>query len=525
MYGVISLIDRFIRPELKFNKDIHLKAQLLVATHFITIVYSLLHLAIFTAIKYYHAVYALSLIASTTLIALFIFRKKASINLAANSIIFWAFIGFLIFIYSSGGIYSPTISWLLPVSLLGFLLANRISGFIWSGLSVFTIVFFYFLNLSHVNFPVLHSPKWLSLHNTVAYTGSSLFVLLIVLIYDAIYRQRKLELEISNKKLSESEASLKDSLEAITIKEQVLKKINKELREKTHELFQQKEEIQTQKEEIECQRDEIFHQKNEIEKKNLNLTDSIQYALRIQEAMLPSTELISANVPNHFILFKPRDIVSGDFYWFRQIKNFTFIAAADCTGHGVPGAFMSMLGISLLNEILTKRDLNPPNEVLDELRKRIKKSLHQKGQDGQTQDGMDIALCMIDNETNELQFSGAFNPLYIIRKNKEGENYDLIEIKADRMPIGVHPNDGKNFTNNVFQLYPKDSIYIFSDGFTSQFGGPEGEKFKTRRFKELLLDIQGKDMITQKQILEKNLTKWQGETEQVDDILLIGLKV
>ena len=304
-----------------------------------------------------------------------------------------------------------------------------------------------------------------------------------------------------------------------------MQKTNNQLKEKTEELFQQKEEIVTQKEEIESQRDEIILQKIEIEKKNTSLTDSIHYALRIQEAMLPTNEMIASNLPEHFILYKPRDIVSGDFYWFRQIKNYTFIAAADCTGHGVPGAFMSMLGISILNEIITKRDLNPPNEVLDELRKRIKKSLHQKGQDGQTQDGMDIAMCVIDNESNEIQFSGAFNPMYVFRKSTIDNNYELIETKADRMPIGVHPFDNKNFTSKTMKLQTNDTLYLFSDGYASQFGGEKSEKFKTRRLKNILLKIQNKNLLEQKEILEAAFKEWQGNNEQVDDILLIGIRI
>jgi len=349
-------------------------------------------------------------------------------------------------------------------------------------------------------------------------------VLLVVLIYDTISRNRTRELELINEKLTESEASLLESMQALENKDFDLQVMNSELLEKTEELMQQTEEIITQKKEIESQRDEIFEQKKEIERKNQNLTDSIIYAKRIQQAMLPNKDLIATNCPEHFILFKPRDIVSGDFYWFKQIKNFTYIAAADCTGHGVPGAFMSMLGISILNEIVTKRDLNPPNEVLDELRKRVKKSLHQTGQDGEAQDGMDIALCLIDKESNEIQFSGAFNPLYIYRKNAHN-SYDLIESKADRMPIGIHPHDNRPFTNRRLNLQKNDTLYIFSDGYTSQFGGQKSEKFKSVRLKEILLDIQDKDMQTQQQILEDTITQWMGKSEQVDDILLIGVRI
>ncbi|HOT14507.1 MAG TPA: SpoIIE family protein phosphatase [Bacteroidales bacterium] len=524
MEAIIGKIDTFIRPSYKDNKFILQKARLLVATHIITFIYALVHLIIFLFIGFNAAACALSILIITTLTGLFLFKKTISINVATNSIIFFAFLSFITIIVSTGGIFSPTLSWLLPVSLIGFLLANRTIGLFWSTISIFTILTFFVLNKNDVRFPIILQNQYISLHNVIAYFGSSVFVLLVVLIYDTISRNRTRELELINEKLTESEASLLESMQALENKDFDLQVMNSELLEKTEELMQQTEEIITQKKEIESQRDEIFEQKKEIERKNQNLTDSIIYAKRIQQAMLPNKDLIATNCPEHFILFKPRDIVSGDFYWFKQIKNFTYIAAADCTGHGVPGAFMSMLGISILNEIVTKRDLNPPNEVLDELRKRVKKSLHQTGQDGEAQDGMDIALCLIDKESNEIQFSGAFNPLYIYRKNAHN-SYDLIESKADRMPIGIHPHDNRPFTNRRLNLQKNDTLYIFSDGYTSQFGGQKSEKFKSVRLKEILLDIQDKDMQTQQQILEDTITQWMGKSEQVDDILLIGVRI
>jgi serine phosphatase RsbU (regulator of sigma subunit) len=297
-----------------------------------------------------------------------------------------------------------------------------------------------------------------------------------------------------------------------------IKKIN-------FELVSAQEELKQQNEEILIQNNEIEQQKFVIEKKNKDLTESIQYAQRIQEAMLPATEILATYIPEHFILFKPCDIVSGDFYWIRQIKNFIFVAAADCTGHGVPGALMSMLGISLLNEIVTEREVGPPNEILNELRKRIKKSLHQDGRKGEAKDGMDIAFCIIDLENHLIQFSGAHNPLYLIRRNFKENNYELYETKADKMPIGIHDEDNVSFTNNKIHLENNDTIYLFSDGYVSQFGGEKREKFKSQRFHEILLKIQNESMDIQKVILNETIISWQGKHEQIDDILLIGLKI
>ncbi|KPK82511.1 MAG: hypothetical protein AMS27_14480, partial [Bacteroides sp. SM23_62_1] len=222
--------------------------------------------------------------------------------------------------------------------------------------------------------------------------------------------------------------------------------------------------------------------------------------------------------PESFILFLPRDIVSGDFYWICRKKHTIVIVAADCTGHGVPGAFMSILGVSFLNEIVS-RDIPRANIILNRLRENIMKSLHQTGDIYEHKDGMDIALCICDLEKRELQFSGAFNPMYLIR---DGE---LNEVRGDKMPIGIAPTEEKSFTNHVLDLRKNDLIYIFSDGFADQFGGPEDRKFRYRPFKELLVRIHKQDMGKQKKLLEQKFYNWKGEVDQVDDILIIGFKI
>ncbi len=276
------------------------------------------------------------------------------------------------------------------------------------------------------------------------------------------------------------------------------------------------EEIAKSKEEIEMQRDHLYRQRQEI-------IDSINYAKKIQEAVLPSTDYSEEIMNEHFIIFKPRDIVSGDFYWMKKINNFIIVVAADCTGHGVPGAFMSMLGNSYLNEIVTRRSLDSAGQILNRLRSKVKKSLHQKGAEGEQKDGMDIALVIIDEETMELQYSGAYNPLYLIR-NINPENPEFIELKADRQPIGIHINE-KEFSNHKIQLEKGDALYIFSDGYIDQFGGEAGGKYKTVRFKEMLLSIQDRSMVDQKFALEQTFTKWKRDLKQVDDVLVMGMKI
>lgn len=282
------------------------------------------------------------------------------------------------------------------------------------------------------------------------------------------------------------------------------------------------EQLKEANEELLAKNEEINTQMNVIEHKNINITSSIQYAQIIQRAVFPKLEKLDAYFNEHFVLFRPKDIVSGDFYYTKLKGKNLFVAAADCTGHGVPGAFMSVLGISLLNEIIAKGILINPNEILNELRIRVKKSLHQEGQKDQPQDGMDIALCVIDIEKTVIQFAGAHCPLYILRKNQEG--IELIEIKADAMPIGVHPKDYNSFTNHEVELQNGDMIYLFTDGYVSQTGGENFELFKRRRFQEILIKVQEKDLKDQREILEQTLIDWQSNYEQVDDILIIGMK-
>jgi serine phosphatase RsbU (regulator of sigma subunit) len=266
-----------------------------------------------------------------------------------------------------------------------------------------------------------------------------------------------------------------------------------------------------QKEEIECQRDLLAKQKQEI-------TDSIHYARRIQKAILPPEHLSAEIMPEHFILFKPRDIVSGDFYWIASQSNKTFVVAADCTGHGVPGAFMSMLGVAFLNEIVMYHKRTDSDVILNELRKLVKTTLGQSGQKEEAKDGMDISLCVINWVQKTIQYSGAYNPLFYFR------NGEFFEIKADKMPIGVYIKDHEPFTKHEMKIEPGDTFYIFSDGYVDQFGGEDGRKFMTKNFKLLLADIQDKSMEEQHTILEDTTLKWRGHHEQVDDVSIVGFR-
>jgi len=257
----------------------------------------------------------------------------------------------------------------------------------------------------------------------------------------------------------------------------------------------------------------ITEQKKEI-------TDSIQYASRIQDAMLPPGDYLDSLLPERFILFKPRDIVSGDFYYITEKDGKIICVVADCTGHGVPGALMSMLGISFLNEIINKhRTLPHSNEILEELRAHVIRSLRQTGKVGESQDGMDMALFIADMKNMKMEFSGAYNSLWLIR---EGE---LFQKKADKMPIGIYSSSDRSFTRQDIDLQKGDMVYSFSDGYSDQFGGPMGKKFMSKNFRKLLLNIHSKSMKEQQRILEETFEQWIADTSQVDDILVVGIRV
>ncbi len=301
---------------------------------------------------------------------------------------------------------------------------------------------------------------------------------------------------------------------------------------------------------------EVVEQHDKILTQNEQITDSINYAKNIQNAILPTKTFIDTIIPNHFIFFKPKDIISGDFYYLKKINNTIILVAADCTGHGVPGAFVSMLGIALLNEIVRKEDVTTASQVLEDLRTQVKTSLQQTGKENDTRDGMDISLAIIDIETKIMQYSGANNPLFLIRDkgsktifnfideknirntipdfeqlkifdiNTSKTDKHLYEIKADKQPIGIYFKE-RPFTNYKINIEKDDVFYFFSDGYADQFGGNDikTRKFNTKRFKQLLLAISEKPMQEQKQILTTTLDKWQGENNQIDDTLIVGIKI
>jgi serine phosphatase RsbU (regulator of sigma subunit) len=261
-------------------------------------------------------------------------------------------------------------------------------------------------------------------------------------------------------------------------------------------------------------------QKAIVEGKNKEIMDSINYAQKIQQAIIPSHLEMSNVFPEHFVLLLPKDIVSGDFYWIGSKLNYVFVAVADCTGHGVPGGFMSMLGTALLNEIINEKEIYEPADILDLLKLKIIMALRQSENVNEAKDGMDIALIRINKTTNELTFAGANNSMHLMRTGR------LIELKGDKQPIGIsHFNSTQQFIQQSISLLKDDWLYVFTDGYPDQFGGEHGKKFKYKQLEELLINIHTKDTNEQKNILEKVHKDWRGNLEQVDDICILGIKI
>jgi len=289
----------------------------------------------------------------------------------------------------------------------------------------------------------------------------------------------------------------------------IKKEANIRLEEKNKTISMQKDEIEKQRDLAAAQRDQIGYQKKHIE-------DSIMYAKRIQTALIPSLELFSDKL-EHFVLYKPLAIVSGDFYWVSSQGNPQVIISADCTGHGVPGAFMSMLGITMLNEIVNGKHILMPDQIIENLRQGIIKSLKQVAEEDSIKDGMDIAVCVIDFDKNILWYAGANSPLYLVRGG------ELIHYRADKMPVAIHYKMDP-FTLQKIDLQKGDAFYIFSDGYADQFGGPKQKKFMSLQLRETLVAMAGMPMLKQGERLNEIFEEWRGDSPQVDDVTLIGVR-
>lgn len=306
---------------------------------------------------------------------------------------------------------------------------------------------------------------------------------------------------------------IEEANEQLTLEKEKLEADKKKLDEKVKKLWSTSTAIHKEKERI----NEL---KIEIEHKHQEILDSVNYAKRIQSALLASTQLLQENLPEHFVFFQPKDIVSGDFYWGSKLNEDVFsIVTADSTGHGVPGAIMSILNISCLSEAVNAQKLIAPNAILDYTRQRIMEHMANDGSEEGGKDGMDAIICNFDFINNKLQFAAANNPLWLVR------NKELIEYKADKMPVGKPMGDISPFTLQEFELQKGDLVVMLTDGFADQFGGPKGKKFMYKPLKELILNLSSLSLIKMKEQLKLTFDNWKSVSEQVDDVLIIGVRI
>ena len=267
-------------------------------------------------------------------------------------------------------------------------------------------------------------------------------------------------------------------------------------------------------------KEEVFEK---LREKSKSVVDSLYYARNIQHAIFPIADILKKDFQEHFILWRPKDVVSGDFYWFKKVEDYYYVAVGDCTGYGVPGAFMSILGVSFLNEIIAKYGAISPSKVLDLLNERILRSINQEGSKTVLRDGMDISLIMIPAKGGTGLFSAAYNNVNIIRESESKP--ELFELKADRRPIGLYGQYTKKFTEQSFSIKKGDTIYLLTDGYTDQFGGLKQKKFMKKRWRDFILKINSYPLYMQKLLIKEKFLAWKGENEQLDDILVVGIKI
>jgi len=356
-----------------------------------------------------------------------------------------------------------------------------------------------------------------------------------------------LKSEIVEKQLQQEQILREEEQKRLALIEKQNEELEIKVQERTIEISERNEELLQQQEEIGLINEQLTQQSSKVNLQNTQILDSLNYARRIQSALLPSKKQLELELTDHFVIWKPKNIVSGDFYWYKKMDNHIVIVVADCTGHGVPGAFMSMLGVAFLNEIVRDGINKKASDILEMLRDYVKLSLNQSGGYNENKDGMDISLCIIHKETLQMEHAGAHNPVYIIRKNNEPEvefknkeeiinarvsevkkhkheDRTLYHVSSDLQPIGVFVKEFP-FNNKIIQLYPNDRIYLATDGITDQIGGPKSQKFKTQALKDCLLDTSNMELSTQAVELERIIHSWKGNHEQIDDMLLFGFQI
>jgi serine phosphatase RsbU (regulator of sigma subunit) len=454
----------FIPQHTAHSGDDYRSSKLLVNACFVTIIFSLLYFLISLYIEFEAGQESMFINVVAFIGILFLYRADVSHLICSNIFVGTGALGIYNVTYFSGGIHSPVLPWNVCIPIMIILLTGKKSGLVWSFITIAAISFFGFAELNGYKFPITYQPdhaKWFTIST---HAGLVLIVFVIALVFES---------------------------------------------DKTKALFKLKNQTM-----------EATLQKEELQQKNKNITDSINYAKRIQYALLLPDEKVKQLLPESFILYRPKDIVSGDFYWIDFAVERTLIVAADCTGHGVPGALLSVVGHNMLNQLVNEYALTDPATILNQLNKGFIKLINQsKSNEIAMRDGMEVGVCSLDSRKGVLFYSGANVPLWYMRGN------ELHEIKGDKQPIGATGEMINPYHKHTIKTEPGDIFYLMSDGYGDQFGGDDGKKFKRQRIRNLIRSIYQFPMEKQKQLFEQTIEDWRGAYEQVDDIMVIAFKI
>ncbi|MDF2437918.1 MAG: hypothetical protein K0Q95_2294 [Bacteroidota bacterium] len=451
-----KLIQYFIPLHFLRNEEEHRKAKITVGALLVVAYFNINYIIISIIFEYAGGLYSQVPLLLCSAVCLFLFRAKFVPGLVHLIFFIVCIISIAITVYFTKGYESFITPWIASTPIVALLVAGKRGGLMSLIACSLVLTGFYYLYLNEYDFPEGYNLKYKNIFSFTTNLGLILILYLVAIVFE------------NTKNTALRNLDYKNSL---------------------------------------------------LEIKQKDITDSITYAKRIQEAILPNDKLVKKLLPDSFILYKPKDIVSGDFYWVSEWGDQVMFAAVDCTGHGVPGAFMSIVGQNMLNQAVNEHGLSKPNLVLNSLNKGVSRTLG-KDEDNVIRDGMDLALCSLNRKTMTLECAGAYNPVWLLRGD------DIIEIKGNKFPIGSFMDDAvQNFDNNMVSLKKGDQIYIFTDGYSDQFGGPKGKKFKEKNLKSLLLAVKNLSMDQQKEHLNEKIEEWRGDLEQIDDILIMGVRI
>ncbi len=488
-----TIHELYINPFYLNSKVDKTRAILVLNSYLVVVLFAFSYTLISLIIKFDAGFYITLVLGFAYLVAPFILRIPNKIGLLAHFFMITSSIATCILIYYSGGLFSAVTPWLAITPVMALLLLDKKSAWFWTVIMILVVYAFAIPQYQGHQFDITFNKDWIIPFDAMALSGFILVIFLCNLIFETGKNKALRIVEEKNLQLTEQQDEIAASNE---------------------ELFQQKEELATIL--------EVVRDKNRlIEKQNTEVRSSILYASRIQNALLPIDKKIKSYFKDDvFILNKPRDIVSGDFYWFEKLEDCAIIVTADCTGHGVPGAFMSMLGVTGLNSIVFQEGIFRADKILNHLHDYIYKSLQQE--QGKSSDGMDVSVLVIYDSIPIAEFAGAMNSIYFIQDN------ELIELKADKKPIGSnHYGKDRQYSKQIVDISKPTVFYTGSDGYQDQFGGKAGRKFMKKNLKKIALEQYAQPFSKQKEIFTSTIENWmkEGEENQIDDILLMGFKI